>query len=321
MGLSDDINEHRNIKEKSLKAYMIALKRIYREVTDDTDYSSNLFNNVGFLKKKYFKKVLSFLETLKLPTRKNYMAAVLVALTAKNDNDDQALKELIIEYRNNLDLIANEYNDLIASKHKSSKLQSNWTSMNELKKIVARHKRSIKEKGLVTKTDFNNSDLELYQKYLAGSLYTLLPPVRNDYADMKIITFKEYNKLENKKSNYLVIAGKTKKFFSFGAYKTSDVYGVKIVQIPSILNKIINKWLEHNKTGFFLINKQKKALSDNGLTKLLNKTFEDTNKNIGSTIIRHIYLSEKYKDVNDEKKKDSDMMMHSLSQQSDYVKN
>lgn len=317
MGLSDDITEKRNIKDKSLKAYMIALKRIYREVTDNDDYESNLFNNVGFLKKKYFKKVLSFLNTLKLPTRKNYMAAILVALTAKNNDDD---KDIILEYRNNLDLIANEYNDLIANKHKSEKLETNWTTMDNLKKIVARHKRSIKEKGLLSKTDYNNSDLDLYQRYLAGSLYTLLPPVRNDYADMKIISFKEYNKLENKNNNYLVIVGKSKKFFSFGAYKTSDVYGVKIVQIPSTLNKIINKWLEHNKTGFFLINKQKKALSDNGLTKLLNKVFEDTNKNIGSTIIRHIYLSEKYSDVNNEKEKDSFVMGHSLATQKDYVK-
>ncbi len=315
MGLSDDIRKSRNIKEKSLKSYLIALKRIYREVIKNEDYDSNLFNSVGFLKKKYFDKVMDVLNTLKLPTRKNYIASILVALTA-NDKENK----IIQEYRNNLDIIANEYNEQINSKNKSEKLTTNWVTMDELHKIVARHKRIIKEKKLHTKENFNNSDLTLYQMYLVGSLYTLLPPVRNDYADMKVISFKDYNKLKDKDNNYLVIVGKTKKFFKYGAYKTSDVYGVKIVQIPSQLNKIINKWLEHNTTGHFIINKQKKQMGDNSLTKFLYKTFSDTGKKIGSTLIRHVYLSEKYGDVNDEKEQDSYVMGHSLEQQKSYVK-
>ena len=316
MTLANDIKESRNIKDKSLKSYLIALKKIYRVVTEKDDYDSKLFNSANFLKSKYFKKIMDFLDTLKLPTRKNYIASILVALTT----DKEGNKDIIEQYRNKLDVIANEYNDQINSQKKSDKLQTNWTTMAQLKKVIARHKRSIKEKGLDSKTTFNNSDRDLYQMYLTGSLYTLLPPVRNDYADMKVISFKDYNKLEDKKANYLVIVGKSKKFFSFGAYKTSDVYGVKIVQVPATLNKIINKWLEHNKTGYFLISKQMKPITDNGLTKLLNKTFSDTDKKIGSTIIRHIYLSEKYGDVNDEKEQDSYVMGHSVEMANSYVK-
>lgn len=315
MGLSDDIRKSRNIKEKSLNAYLIALKKMYRIVSDNDNYNSSLFNNVGFLKKKYFKQIMEFLDTLKLPTRKNYLAAILVALTA-NDKDNDIIKE----YRNHLETIALEYQDQISSKKKSDKLSDNWVTMAELKKIVGRYKRNIKEKKLESKDTFNNTDIDLYQRFLIGSLYTLLPPVRNDYADMKVISFKDYNKLKDKDNNYLVIVGKTKKFFSFGAYKTSDVYGIKMVQIPAPLNKIINKWLQYNKTGYFIISKQKKPITDNGLTKLLYKTFKETGKNIGSTIIRHVYLSEKYSDVNDEKEADSDAMMHSLATQKEYIK-
>ena len=315
MGLSEDIKKSRNIKDKSINAYLIALKKIYRIVSDNDNYDSSLFNNVGFLKKKYYKKITEFLDTLKLPTRKNYLAAILVALTAVDKDDD-----IIKEYRNHLETIAIEYQDQISSKKKSEKLSNNWVSMAELKKIVSRYKRNIKEKKLESKETFNNEDIDLYQRYLVGTLYTDLPPVRNDYADMKVISFKDYNKLKNKDNNYLVIVGKTKKFFSFGAYKTSEVYGIKMLQIPAPINKLINKWLEYNKTGYFIISKQKKPITDNGLTKLLYKTFKETGKNIGSTIIRHIYLSEKYGDVNDEKEKDSDLMMHSLATQKEYVK-
>ena len=315
MSLSDDIRKSRNIKENSLSAYLTALRKIYRTVEDNDNYDSPSFNNAGFLKKKHFNKVMEFLNTLKLPTRKNYLAAILVALTA-NDKEEP----IIQEYRNHLETIATEYQEQISSKKKSDKLSNNWATMAELKKIIIRYKRIIREKKLESKETFNNSDFDLYQRYLVGSLYTLLPPVRNDYADMKVISFKDYNKLKDKNKNYLVIVGKTKKFFSFGAYKTSEVYGVKMVQIPAPLNKIINNWLKYNKTGYFIISKQKKPITDNGLTKLLYKTFADTGKNIGSTIIRHIYLSEKYSDVNDEKEADADAMMHGLNTQKDYVK-
>ena len=126
---------------------------------------------------------------------------------------------------------------------KSQKLETNWTSFDAIKKIVNRLKRDVKEQDLINKSSWSNKDIELYKLYLVGSLYTLLPPVRNDYAQMKVLPFKTYNKLEESKlknNNYLVVVSKSKKFFSFGAYKTSEVYGVKITQIPPSLNKIIN---------------------------------------------------------------------------------
>ena len=186
MSLSDDIRKSRNIKENSLSAYLTALRKIYRTVEDNDNYDSPSFNNAGFLKKKHFNKVMEFLNTLKLPTRKNYLAAILVALTA-NDKEEP----IIQEYRNHLETIATEYQEQISSKKKSDKLSNNWATMAELKKIIIRYKRIIREKKLESKETFNNSDFDLYQRYLVGSLYTLLPPVRNDYADMKVISFKE----------------------------------------------------------------------------------------------------------------------------------
>ena len=310
MTLFEKIQESRDIKEKSINAYITSLKKIHNYIDDGTD-----FDSLKFLESKKFKDVLEFLNTLKLPTRKNYIAAILVALSAYNVDD-----KLIEKYRNHLDILAVEYNKKIKSHEKSEKLEKNWTTMKELQDIVKRYKRDIKEKSLDKKETYNKKDLDLYQKYLVGSLYTILPPLRNDYANMKVITFKEYENIEDKKNNYLVIVSKSKKFFSFGAYKTSEVYGIKTLDIPRNLNNIINKWLERNKTGFFLINTKNEPLSENGLTKFLYKTFESTGKNISSTIIRHVYLSDKYKNVNDEKAKDAAAMLHSVGEQDNYIK-
>lgn len=312
MSLEAQIDNIRNIKPKSLKAYMISLKKIY-EAIDDKGLD---FDDMKWLKGKYYDKVIEFLETMKLPTRKNYISAIIVALSVHPIEN----KTILIKYRNHLDGIATEYNKTIQSQEKSEKLEKNWTTMEELKKVVSRLKREVKERGLDKKDDWNNKNIELYQKYLVGSLYTDMAPVRNDYASMDVIKFKDYDKLKNKNKNYLVLVGSKKRFFSLGSYKTSDVYGVKTIQINPIINKIISKWLQHNDTGYFLINKQKKPLSENSLTKLLNKTFESTGKSISSTIIRHIFLTEKFGTVNKEKEETANTMMHSVSTQNDYIK-
>ena len=312
MSLEEQIDAIRNIKPKSLKAYMISLRKIY-EAIDDKGLD---FDDMKWLKGKYYDEVIEFLETMKLPTRKNYISAIIVALSVHPVEN----KTILTKYRNHLDGIATEYNNIINSQEKSEKLSKNWTTMEELKKVVSKLKRDIRERGIEKKETWNNKEMELYQKYLVGSLYTDMAPVRNDYANMDVIKFKDYDKLKNKNKNYLVLVGNKKRFLSLGAYKTSDVYGVKTIQINPIINKIITKWLQHNKTGFFLINKQKKALSENSLTKLLNKIFESTGKSISSTIIRHIYLTQLYGKVNKEKEETANAMMHSVSTQNDYIK-
>tara|TARA_R110001592_G_scaffold74584_1_gene226532 strand:+ start:2740 stop:3705 length:966 start_codon:yes stop_codon:yes gene_type:complete len=317
--LEDKIKSSRKIKENSLKIYMTTLKKIYRTIHDDTNYDSKLFNSTNFLQNKHYKKIIEFLSTLRLPTRKNYLSAILVALTTNKEKNEK----IIDEYRNHLDVIVTEYTGEINSQKKSEKLETNWTSFDAIKRIVNRLKRDVKENNLLNKSPWSNKDLELYKLYMVGSLYTLIPPVRNDYAQMKVLPFKTYNKLDEsnlKDNNYLVIVSKSKKFFSFGAYKTSEVYGVKISQIPPSLNKIINIWLTHQTTDYFLNNSKNEPITDNGLTKLINKVFSPTGKKIGSTMLRHIYLSDKYEPLNAEKAADAEAMMHSVSTQNDYIK-
>ena len=56
--------------------------------------------------------------------------------------------------------------------------------------------------------------------------------------------------------------------------------------------------------------------SVNSITRLLNRAF---GKNIGSSMLRHIYLTSKYKDVNKEMAKDANAMAHSSAEQKNYI--
>ena len=56
--------------------------------------------------------------------------------------------------------------------------------------------------------------------------------------------------------------------------------------------------------------------SINAITRLLNKIFK---RKVGSSMLRHIYLTSKYGDTIEQMEKDSKLMSHSASQQKEYV--
>jgi hypothetical protein len=313
MSLEEAINESRNIKEKSLRAYMISLRKIYEKLETALEFDSIDKWLIG----KNIEKIINLLSEMKITTRKNYLAAIIVALTTDKDKYADAL----LEYREYLNIVVDEYNTQLKSQTKSKKQEDNWVSMDELKEIVSGYKKEIRKLDLANKDAWSNREYNIYQLYLVGLLYTELPPVRLDYSNMVVITEKDYKKLKEKSKNYLVIVSRNKKYFSLGSYKTDKKYGVHIIEVPPIINSVINKFLQHNESGYFLVNTQRNVLTDNGLTKLLNRVFADTGKKISSTMIRHIYLSDKYDARNGEMEKDAAAMMHGVStQQGIYVK-
>jgi hypothetical protein len=313
MSLQKSINASRTIKANSLRAYMISLRKLHEKLETDAD-----INDISsWLCGKNVEKIINLLSDMKITTRKNYLATVIVALTTDKDKYEDVLKE----YREYLAKIVEEYTKQLKSQTKSEKQEANWVSMKELKEIVSDYKKEIRKLDLANKELWSNKEFNLYQLYLVGLLYTELPPVRLDYSNMMLITETDYKKLKEKNKNYLVLVSRNKKYFSLGSYKTEEKYGVHIIEIPTIINSVINKWLSHNTSGFFLVNTQRNMLTDNGLTKLLNKVFEPTGKKISSTMIRHIYLSGKYDANQAEMEKDAKALMHSVgTQQGVYVK-
>ena len=138
--LRKEIKDKRDIKDKSINAYVISLKKIHNKINSKLD-----IENLNWLKSET--KVMDFLNELKLPTRKNYIAAVIVALST---NDNRYKKELKF-YRGELDKISKEYNDIIKEQQKTEKQENNWTTLAKLRKVMRYYKNQIKEKGLLKK--------------------------------------------------------------------------------------------------------------------------------------------------------------------------
>ena len=313
--LKDKIKEKRKIKESSLKSYIFNINKLHKLMFDKK------VENLDFLENK--DKVMKTLENKKLSTRKSYLASIVVSLMAMNEDD-----ELIKYYRDEMEELAKKFNDEMSTQRKSETQNENWVSLDKLKKVMRKYRNELVEKKIFHKEpdSLNNKEFDLLQKYVVASLYVIddsNPPLRNNYS-MKIIKEKDYEKLseeDKKKENYLINKSRNTKIFSLGDYKTSGKYGIKLIDIGKKLNSVLNIWLKFNKSDNLLLNSKKERMSSNALTKYLNKVFSPSGKsNISSSMIRHIYITEKFPPQLAEKEEIANKMGHTVDQQTLYSK-
>jgi len=313
--LKAKIAEQRNVRESTLNAYIFNLNKLHKMMRN-----GEAMDSLDFLKKK--EKVDSELASKKLSTKKTYYASIVVGLMA-----EEAPEALIKRYRDEMEELAKTFAKEMDEQKKSEQQDKNWTTLAKLRKVMRGYRNELNEKGIFRKEPgtLTNKEFDLLQKWIVASLYILddNPPLRNDYI-MAVIDQKAYDKMseeEKKERNYLVVKSRNTKHFSLGEYKTAGKYGTKVIPVGKKLNSALNIWLKFNTSGHLLLNSKKQPMTANGLTKYLNKVFEPTGKsNISSSMIRHIFISEKFPPQLKEKQEVADKMGHSVTQQEHYAK-
>ncbi len=319
--LEKTLKEHRNVRDSTVKIYKRHLNKLANAITG-SDYKSN-----DFLKSKK-KEIKSFLNKQTSSTKKNYIASILVALSPKARKEPaKKYKDVYEEYSNNLLDEHSKYTESLKDNEKNLKESENWLDWEDIMKI--RHKLGLEIKKMGYKQNSkeikNKKDLNTLQKYLVLSLYTLHSPRRLEYADTKVISYREFQKLpeEDKDNNiYLVVVSRNKKFFSFGknAVKSETPDNLKI-NLDKGLNSVLNLWLNvtNNTNDYLLKDSRGNKMTKNGLSKFLSKIFSP--KKISASMLRKIFLSNQFQPENEKKKKLAEEMNHSVkTQQSVYVK-
>tara|TARA_R110002072_G_scaffold116929_1_gene247597 strand:- start:2599 stop:3555 length:957 start_codon:yes stop_codon:yes gene_type:complete len=303
------------IKDNSLDTYLRNLRIIYQRVTDRPSEPTD----IDFL--NGYTKVFRLLQDMKPNTKKNYLNSIIVA--------SQAYKniQLFDIYNPEFEKSVNEINKQISSQNKSISQNENWESLDNLNNVLSSYKKTLVDKGIfdLSNEDISKTDFKLLQKYVVGMLYIGSPdnpPLRLDYAPMKIISKNVYNDIptDNQNINYLVITGKNKKEFILNDYKTKGTYGQKKIPVSSIVNKVLNVWLNYNTTDYLLLNSKNESLTSNGLTKLITSVFLPTGKKISVSMLRHIFISETFPADSENRQKIADLMLHNISMQTDYAK-
>ena len=142
---------------------------------------------------------------------------------------------------------------------------------------------------LMEKDKLTAQEFYRVQMYVLLSCMLLIEPRRTlDWTAFKI------NHVDESKDNFLKFV-KRKPFLIFNTYKTAGKYGQQTVACPPKLAKILLRWKTISPHDFLLMNfSQTGPFLGSNMPKLLNSFFE---KPISTSMLRHIFLTEKYKDL------------------------
>lgn len=300
-----------DLSKKSVKVYVNTINKIIKDLKGCDDLKC-LEDD---------KKVIKYLNGLNVSylTVRNYYNTIIVFMQALNYPD-----ELIKKYQDNRDILNEDYLKHQKTGDKTLKQSKNWATLEEINKVVDDLDNDIKK----TNSGFNNKKYINKVQLLFVLKFFLSIPLRNDLGNnTKIIKLGDYKKLnkDDKESNNYYVYSPPKSFLSLSQYKTFKKYGLKIIDIPKDIKRYFSKWYSLNPNPeYLLVNlNNNEPMTSHQLTIMLTKFFKRTlNKNIASTILRHIILSETFGEMKKEQEKMAEIMGHSVAtQQTIYVKN
>jgi hypothetical protein len=156
---------------------------------------------------------------------------------------------------------------------------------------------------------------------LIYALYTIHPPRRLlDYSEMFISNNIDIDKLDDSK-NYVICENDIPSYFVFNKYKTNKFFGKQKIKINNNLSLIIQEFIKINKLNYndSLLNNIKSNTLGKYITNICKKIY---NFSITETGLRNSYITyiNNKKLTLNEKKKISQMMAHSLTEQQKYNK-
>jgi integrase len=299
----------KKLAPSSIKMYLRNLEKL----NDDLP-----LKNLSFLKNPAH--IVDKLSKYKENTKRGYLISITSTLSL--DTSTKQKKKLYDEY---FTLMMDKNKELKTeeSKNKMTETQKeNWLTWDD---VEAKFKELGAKVDSFGKRDLNETNYNVLLSYLILALYTLSPPRRNEYQNLNIV--KSGAKSLPTDTNYLDYDART---FVLNKFKTAKKEGVVTLPINDALFSIITTYLR-----FHPLLKGKKIIRStnvpflvyfdgtplnkvNSITRILNKVF---GKHVGSSMLRHIYLSSKYGNTLQEMKNDSASMSHSVDTQKNYIKN
>jgi hypothetical protein len=297
----------KNLSEGSIKLYLRNLEKL----NDGNLQSFKFLNNV--------EKIIEKISKYKPNTQRGILISIVSVLGCCPED-----KKLMKTRKKYYDLMNNKNTEIKenATDEPTDEQKENWISWEDVKKKFEELKSEVDK--FKDNKRINEKESDILLCYMLLALYIYNQPRRNkDYQFMNVV--KKYNDSLDDDVNYLSMEDNR---FIFNNYKTSKKYGKQILDINNDLQGCINIYLKLHpkklgkitkKTNVpFLVIDGHPLVQTNSVTKILNKIF---GKKISSSALRHIFLSDKYKDVAKEMKEDAEAMAHSVGQQKEYIKN
>ena len=291
----------------TLKTYVGSLKRVQKECPKIK------LESIGDFIKHHKEVITTLQESLTPMIRKSKISAIVSLIDDRNGEHPKELNDALNAYRISMKTDSDIVKKRYLSQELTDRQKENLISQDDVMKIY----NSLKAQSapLFELSKLNRSQFNTLQSFVLLSLYVLIPPRRSqDYADFRIRNVDE----NDKRYNYMTNFNKNKKeglsSFVFNSYKNSNRLGSQVMNdIPKSLEKIIDQWKQFNKSDWLLVNNKGEKIDQSKMTTWFNNIFE---KNISTSMLRHIYATSLLGDVDLEKiKKISESMGHTNIQQ------
>jgi hypothetical protein len=205
------------------------------------------------------------------------------------------------EYQRRIDVLYAKMNDQDIKQQLKPKL---------LEKFVSYDKLMEAQKKLADNTEKTEKQ---WVDYVVASLYTLNPPIRNDFGDMKVFKRRDTRRKGNEliwNKNPVIIMRE---------YKTNGSHGAVELPISKSLQKVIAEWFSH--LGVLPSYVLGTKYNDTASLKLIASAFGTTRKFVGIDNLRHAYIQHHLPEIatNTEKRRNlADRMLHSVATQQNY---
>jgi hypothetical protein len=265
-----------------------------RTATEETknNYKKNIlrlndgkeFKTYNFLKKT--EDILKKIEHLKPNTRRSYLISIVSTLKGVKGFD----KESKYYY----DLMMQMNKELKENNSKSETQEQNWISQDEVMEVY----KNLYDKTmpLLKQKKVNAKEWHDILDFIILCLYTLQQPRRNkDYGEMKVLNAPKDLGDDYKEFNYY--DGNANKFLFYN-YKTKGTYHLQEVDVSKELKDILTLYiklhpLKKDKNYYLLVDYNGNPLPQtNSITRVLNRIFH---KKIGVSMLRNIYLTDRFK--------------------------
>lgn len=309
----NDLKE-KGLADSSISLYMRSLEKLN---------GGKPFPSFAFLTK--MPSIMEQISRYKPNTQRSILIAIVSVLNAVKGLP-KTVSKWTNKYYEVLKAVKRGVDEAEATGEKTDAQKENWLSWDQVKGKMDEAASSAMSSSGTALSDLN----KLLDAVVLG-LYVYIPPRRNkDYIEMVVA-----RRMEDAPSDVNVLdLGKSQ--FVFRNYKTSSTYGTQQLQIPEELMTLISKYLQARgvlkelepasgkkkivKTTSvpFLVQPSGKPFNVNGITRILNRIFGGK---VGSSLLRHIYLTGKYGKILEEQKKDAEAMANSVDiQNKTYIK-
>lgn len=293
----------KGLAPSSIKLYLRNLEKL----------NDGALKNLNFLKDSAV--IQDKLEKYKQNTRRGYLISIVSVLSLDKAKQKQKLYD---DYYKLMMDKNRELKAVEASGEKTETQQKNWITWDE----VGTKMKDLEDKVNSFGKEINAHQYDILLQEVILALYYYKAPRRNEYQKMNLV------KTITGQPDTLNYLDYDKKQFVFNVFKTARKEGQVKEDIPPELFAIIQKYLKYHPlvkgkitkaTNVpFLVYHDGKPLSQiNAITRVLNRIF---GKAVGSSMLRHSYLTSKYGNITEEMKEDSKAMSHSVEMQKDYIK-